>query len=540
MGRGVSVQTLLSDADERTLEPLVGARAFSLLKLLDPALVENARLQDVALQLHTAANLLREDHSRGLIINLLSVEKLRELATALGIAHPNDALKLLRGPGAVKKGSSLETKLFSFFGVIASDANGGEAEALPCETVVPKYALFDHQRRAADQIMERLCTTPRKVVLHMPTGAGKTRTAINVICDHLRSHSRTLVLWLAYSAELCEQAASEFATAWRHLGNRESHVYRFWGGLNIRLADLEDGFLVAGLSKIRAAASKDIDFLLRLADRTSLVIIDEAHQAVAPTYQSILETVFTKRPETGLLGLTATPGRSWADVSEDERLADFFARQKVTLTIEGYASPIEFLIEKGYLARPTFVRLYSDSKIELSPAELQELATDLEVPESVLQRLASDDQRNLKIIATAEDLMRRHRRILVFATTVDHAILLATVLRARGHDADAIVGTTNALDRERIIQKFRSNVERPIAICNYGVLTTGFDAPQTSAVAIARPTKSLVLYSQMVGRATRGPQAGGNPAAEIVTVVDPALPGFGSMSEAFQNWEDVW
>jgi superfamily II DNA or RNA helicase len=79
-----------------------------------------------------------------------------------------------------------------------------------------------------------------------------------------------------------------------------------------------------------------------------------------------------------------------------------------------------------------------------------------------------------------------------------------------------------------------------MVLCNYGVLTAGFDAPQTSAAIIARPTKSLVLYSQMVGRATRGPRAGGHSDAEIVTVVDTTLPGFGEMIDAFRNWEDVW
>jgi len=79
-----------------------------------------------------------------------------------------------------------------------------------------------------------------------------------------------------------------------------------------------------------------------------------------------------------------------------------------------------------------------------------------------------------------------------------------------------------------------------LVICNYGVLTTGFDAPNTSATVIARPTKSLVLYSQMVGRATRGPKAGGNVTCEISTVVDIGLPGFGDLAEAFTNWEDVW
>jgi superfamily II DNA or RNA helicase len=77
-------------------------------------------------------------------------------------------------------------------------------------------------------------------------------------------------------------------------------------------------------------------------------------------------------------------------------------------------------------------------------------------------------------------------------------------------------------------------------LCNYGVLTTGFDAPAASAAVIARPTMSLVLYSQMVGRVIRGPKAGGTATCEIVTVTDPGLPGFGDVAEAFTNWEDVW
>jgi superfamily II DNA or RNA helicase len=103
-----------------------------------------------------------------------------------------------------------------------------------------------------------------------------------------------------------------------------------------------------------------------------------------------------------------------------------------------------------------------------------------------------------------------------------------------------VTGLTDRITRERVIAKFKSSDPQPIVMCNYGVLTTGFDAPKTSAAVIARPTRSLVLYSQMVGRAIRGVRAGGNAEAEILTVVDPVLPGFGNLAEAFTNWEDVW
>jgi superfamily II DNA or RNA helicase len=123
---------------------------------------------------------------------------------------------------------------------------------------------------------------------------------------------------------------------------------------------------------------------------------------------------------------------------------------------------------------------------------------------------------------------------------VSHAYLLAGILVARGHDAKTITGETPIARRERYIRQFKKDNPHRMVLCNYGVLTTGFDAPKTSAAVIARPTRSLVLYSQMVGRAIRGPRANGNHEAEIVTVVDTTLPGFGSVTDAFKNWEDVW
>ncbi len=79
-----------------------------------------------------------------------------------------------------------------------------------------------------------------------------------------------------------------------------------------------------------------------------------------------------------------------------------------------------------------------------------------------------------------------------------------------------------------------------MVVFNYGVLTAGFDAPRTRCVIIARPTTSLVLYSQMAGRAMRGPRVGGNSKADILTVADTSLQGYASVTDAFTNWEELW
>jgi superfamily II DNA or RNA helicase len=240
-----------------------------------------------------------------------------------------------------------------------------------------------------------------------------------------------------------------------------------------------------------------------------------------------------------LLGLTATPGRTWNEPEADEQLASFFHKKKITLKVPGFDSPVDYLVSNGYLAEPSFRRLRYVSG-NLTPHELKVLADDLDVPASIMRKLAGDERRSVLIVRELEELLDRHKRIIVFATTVAHAEMLSAVLSARGHSSRCITGEMGAAQRAEYIAWYKENTEDKRIIINFGVLTTGFDAPLTSAALIARPTKSLVLYSQMVGRAIRGKTAGGNEKAEIVTVVDTALPGFGDLSTAFTNWEDVW
>jgi superfamily II DNA or RNA helicase len=220
-------------------------------------------------------------------------------------------------------------------------------------------------------------------------------------------------------------------------------------------------------------------------------------------------------------------------------LSQFFGTRKVSLRIPGFDNPVGYLIDAGYLARPTYRFVESASGVTLSEQEVRKLSETFELPETVLERLAADQQRNLLIVHHAEDLLRRHRRVILFAASVQQSDLLAAVLAARGHRASSIT-SNSGVERGETIAAFKDDEEVPKILCNFGVLTTGFDAPKTSAALISRPTNSLVLYSQMVGRAMRGTSAGGNIACEIVTVVDPRLPGFGSVMQAFTNWEDVW
>lgn len=426
-----------------------------------------------------------------------------------------------------------------FFG-LEPEETAGTSRPLPLQPVGAAFGLFPHQRSVVRRTYGKIGSGLGRTLIHMPTGSGKTRTAMHYVARILNESEPCVVAWLASSQELLEQAAETFEQAWSALGNREVSIHRFWGDYSADPSQLEDGILIGGLAKLHAWRNRDSTAFLRLSARTRLVVMDEAHQSVAPTYRALIDGLSDAGQAEAILGLTATPGRTWNDVTADEELADFFSNSKVVLEIPGYDNPVEYLLSEGYLARPAF------SRIEYSPdgsadVDLQKLTRLDDFSDEMLDRIAQNIARSRAIISGVEGLIERgHRRIILFATSIRHAEDLTAALTAYGIEAYAVFGETTTGRRRSILRTFKAPSANPIVLCNFGVLTTGFDAPKTSAAIIARPTKSLVLFSQMVGRATRGPKAGGNAECEILTVHDPSYPGFGDIAEAFFNWEDVW
>lgn len=403
------------------------------------------------------------------------------------------------------------------------------------DMVTPEYALYPYQRQVLRDILETLSSPDRRVVAHLPTGAGKTRIAAHAACRLLNDADgdNSLVIWLASTEELCEQAADTLAAAWKHLGLREINVHRYWGNRTLDLRRLPTGFLVTGLAKLRSTANSDVTLLAHLASCTAGVVFDEAHQAIASTYEFVTEQLCSVRPP--LLGLTATPGRTANLTEADYRLADMFNRNKVSIDPRGHDSPVTYLIHNRYLADPRFIPINIDSD-----APIRNPRPGMDYSSSDLDRLGRDDNRTSRIAELAENAARRHPRTIVFCPSVESAENCHRIMPGKGIRSAVVTGKTPADDRQALIENFKSTDRSHMILFNYGVLTAGFDAPRTRCVIIARPTMSLVLYSQMAGRAMRGPRAGGNAKAEILTVVDTNLPGFGSVTEAFKNWEELW
>ncbi|MDB4952192.1 MAG: type restriction enzyme EcoKI subunit [Gemmatimonadetes bacterium] len=518
---------------------MIGTSTAALLGQLGKGRTAPATLASLLVD-RRAVSLLETRTTREEVLRALPQIEAETLAAEIGLAKRGGAVWDALCARAFRRGTAERDALFAFFEVPlpnAPDVEHAESQIL-CE---PRYPVYPYQRLAADEATAYLRSAAPRVLLHMPTGSGKTRTAMNVVSSALRHlPPDSVVLWLAHSEELCDQAAGEFRRAWSSLGDRPVTVARHYGSHRIAVGQLEGSFVVAGLAKVAAGLQREQAEYLQLKRRLRLIVIDEAHKATARSYRHILELLAPAFSGVGILGLSATPGRTWLDADEDAELSAFFERQKVVLRTPGEGTPVEYLQNEGYLAVPEYEYLRYDPEMDIPAAALQAVREGFDLTEDVVRRLVVEEGRNVLLLEAVLREAAKGDKMLVFAGSVEHAELLANVLVLLGYRCAAVSATTPPAARQLAIDAFRSDEPGSLQILtNYGVLTTGFDAPNARVAIIARPTQSVVLYSQMIGRVIRGPRSGGNATCRVVTIVD-RLPGFRSIYEGFSHWEDVW
>ena len=378
----------------------------------------------------------------------------------------------------------------------------------------------------------------------MPTGAGKTRTAINLVSEKLKENNKNLVVWLAHTEELCQQAHDEFSKAWEIIGNRNLKSYKLFKNFRYNLDDINSGFIVLSLDYAYSLTKTNQNKFFSLARKSKFVVMDEAHMSVAPSYQQVLEILVNK--ETCLLGLTATPGRAEILSNENFKLAKFYNKQKATLNIKGYKTPIEFLQDKNYLAKVETEKLEVSINITKIftkkdiAKELKRIQSGRDLSNEFIKKLSMNETRtNMIIEKTIIENKDKNNKIIIFAGSVESAKNIDLILKMENINCALVTGETHLVERRNNIEKFKDVKSGLNVIINYGVLTTGFDAPKANIAIIGRPTQSVTLYSQMVGRVMRGKKAGGKKSCKVVTVKDP-IKGFRDMSESFTYWEDLW
>ncbi|MGQ0823751.1 MAG: DEAD/DEAH box helicase family protein [Actinomycetota bacterium] len=352
----------------------------------------------------------------------------------------------------------------------------------------------------------------RRGLLSLPTGAGKTRVAVQALVHALTAGTlRSPVLWIAPSEELCEQAVQTWSDVWRGLGSmNELRIGRLWGASNeVPEAPAVEQVVVATVDKLRNRVdSPDYAWLAE----ASCVVIDEAHGAPTPEFTTVLTWLGIKQAgrstttRAPLIGLTATPFRG-TSLEQTERLVGRFGRRRLDRVFgadDDYEAMYRELQHMGVLSRVDGEELETGTTIDLAhdlSAEERSSFGNLGLPRRFLERIANDVDRNKllldSIISRPDDWP-----ILIFAASTEHAHTLAALLTMEGVSAAAIDYRTDPSVRRRYVDRFRRGELR--VLTNYNVLTQGFDAPAVRAIFVARPTFSPNTYQQMIGRGSRG------------------------------------
>jgi superfamily II DNA or RNA helicase len=400
---------------------------------------------------------------------------------------------------------------------------------------MPLSPLHDYQERVLERTRSLLRGEGRpRGLISLPTGAGKTRVAVESLVRHIREDGLTgPIIWIAQSDELCEQAVQTWSYVWRAVGPAQRlRISRLWG--DNQATRVDDGFHLVVAIDDKLNSVRDREDYAWLSEAT-VVVVDEAHTSISTSYTGLLEWLGRGRARRNrpLIGLTATPFRG---VSEDETLRLIARYDNNRLDGDAFdgRDPYVVLQERGVLARVQH-RLLDGADVELTPSELAEMEQFRRVPRQLENRLGADTERNEVIVRSILDLPEDWT-VLLFATSVQNAETLAALIAARGVPAVAISGGTDHAERRHYIEQFGRGEIR--VITNYAVLAQGFDAPAVRAVYVTRPTFSPNVYQQMIGRGLRGELNGGSEEVLIVNVQD----NFDKFGErlAFYDFEHLW
>jgi len=539
----MKIKDLLLRLGTENLIKFIDDDLFKILQIRNKSILKQKNFTETILKLNSEKKILINSNFRKILLESLKENEAKIIAKLFNLNGSNIWDKLVNIDFKKKKNLEL---LFKIFNVENEDylENSNFVEKENPIIIEPNYPLFDHQINVLNQTKEFFKTPIKKVLLHMPTGAGKTRTAINLVSERLKDSTKSLVIWLAHTEELCQQAHDEFSKAWEIIGNRNLKSYKLFKNFRYDLDDINSGFIVLSLDYAYSLTKTNQNKFFSLARKCKFVVMDEAHMSVAPSYQQVLEILVNK--ETCLLGLTATPGRAEIISNENLKLARFYNKQKATLNIKGYKTPIDFLQDKNYLAKveteklevsTNITKIFSKKDIA---KELKRIQSGMDLSKEFVKKLSMNETRtNMIIEKTIIENKDINNKIIIFAGSVESAKNINLILKMENINCALVTGETNQIERRNNIEKFKDAKSGLNIIINYGVLTTGFDAPKANIAIIGRPTQSVTLYSQMVGRVMRGKKAGGKKICKVITVKDP-IKGFRDMSESFTYWEELW
>ena len=380
------------------------------------------------------------------------------------------------------------------------------------------FQLRDYQQDAVSSVLKHFRKTNESAVIVLPTGSGKS-----LVIAELARLAKRKILVLTHVKELVEQNHQKFESYGVAAG-----IYS--AGLKLKETQHQVTF-----ASIQSAARNLDDF----NEPYSLIIIDECHRVNLPNpdlsgeqsnavlntkpnkplqdktqheekspettnkqtnsnqYQQIIEKLMQVNPDVKLLGLTATPYRLGMGWIYKKHYRGFMrSEEKRPFEHCIYELPIRYLIKREYLTEPKLV----DATIEhYDFSSLRANASGDYSPADMNHLLNKNPRVTQSIIEQVVELSEQRQGVMIFAATVEHAKEVFSYLPSQL--SALITGATDNAERDQLIKAFKHKEIKYLV--NVSVLTTGFDVPHVDMIAILRPTQSVSLYQQIIGRGLR-------------------------------------
>jgi len=335
--------------------------------------------------------------------------------------------------------------------------------------------LRDYQREAVNAIYRYFKENDGHPLIVSPTASGKSFMMAAFIREVLEAWPDQRILILTHVKELIQQDYSELIEHWPLA---PAGIYS--AGLQRR--DTEARILFAGIQSVHSRAEE-----LGVFD---LILIDECHLVPRRSdtmYRRFLDDMATLNEAVKIIGFTATHYRL-----DSGLLTEGIDR---IFTDIAYDIPVKRLIDEGYLA--PLITKQTDTRLDTSGVHMR----GGEFINSELQAAVDRDDVNAAAVREIIHLGRDRKSWLVFCAGVMHAEKIRDELRSYGIKAETVNGSTNAMEREFILQAFKAGEIQAVTNCD--ILTTGFNHPGVDLLAVLRPTQSTGLYVQMAGRGMR-------------------------------------
>ena len=319
----------------------------------------------------------------------------------------------------------------------------------------------------------KLWSEMRSVMYQMPTGTGKTKLFVSIAKDlhnwGVAHKNAVKILFLAHRKELIKQIA-------RDVGEK----YGLGHGI-IMANNMEQRGLPLQVASVQSLIRRIDDWHYKDFD---IIIVDEAHHVKASSYITILKAF----PRAKVLGVTATPYR----MSHESFRPEF--DELIT------SWPVARFIREGWLCDYEYYSIRPESKIQLDINSINRFAMDGDYLDEAAVDVMDKDEIRANILATYERYAKGKKGI-IYTITKAHNQHVCDQFKQKGYRVVAIDDSTPSKQRDEYVKDFEYG--KIDIICNVNIFSEGFDCPDVEFIQLARPTKSLSMYLQQVGRGLR-------------------------------------